>query len=91
MKAGPLREVAGIVGLLALVPTAAMLALGQVTVADAAVRAGVTLLGVQLIARIATWWLRAFLSSIEVTEDEKPAEAPTRRRLDQQHASVRSA
>lgn len=83
MKAGPLRQLAGGVGLLALVPTATMLATGRITPTDAALRAGVTLVGVLLVARIAAWWLTFFLSSMEVTaEASSDSGGAGRRRTD---------
>ena len=60
MKRGPVRRAAGVVGLLALVPTSGMLAAGRITPQVAAVRAAITLLSVLMLARVATWgvgWL----------------------------------
>lgn len=57
MSAGPLRRLVGILGLLALVPTAAMLTAGTITLEDAALRAGATLLAAWLLGKVAGWWL----------------------------------
>jgi hypothetical protein len=55
MKAGPIRRAAGTLGLLALIPTALMLIKGNVTLQVAAVRAGITLGTVMILARVAAW------------------------------------
>ncbi|HVL99739.1 MAG TPA: hypothetical protein VM324_10660 [Egibacteraceae bacterium] len=65
MKPGPLRRLTGALGLVALAPTAAMLALGALTLADAALRAGVTLVGVTAIGRGAGWWLSSTAARFE--------------------------
>jgi predicted phage tail protein len=58
MTAGPVRRGAATVGLLALVPTAAMLATGAIDLPDAAVRAAATLVAVMLVARLVSMVLR---------------------------------
>jgi hypothetical protein len=70
MSVGPLRRLAGTLGLLALAPTAAMLAAGLITPADAAMRAVVTLLGIMLIARIVGWWLALLAGNLERAGDQ---------------------
>jgi hypothetical protein len=57
VSVGPIRRLVGMLGLLALVPTAAMLAVGRVTPPDAALRALATLVATMLIGRAATWWV----------------------------------
>lgn len=82
MSPGPLRRLAGALGLAALLPTAAMLALGSITLADAAVRATVTLVGVTAIGRGAGWWLASMAAQIErrapaTSSDEGSGAEPT--------------
>jgi hypothetical protein len=79
---GPLRRLAGALGLLALAPTAAMLAANLITPADAAVRAVVTLLGTMLVARVVSWWLALLAGNLErssrqVQHGTNPVAAPT--------------
>jgi hypothetical protein len=86
MSVGPLRRLIGTLGLVALAPTAALLALGTVTPVDAAIRAVVTLVSTLLVGRVATWWLNATAASFEQVpaegDAERPAPAPRRRRTD---------
>lgn len=74
MSAGPLRRLVGILGLLALVPTAVMLTAGTITLEDAAVRAGATLLAAWLLGKIAGWWL-SFLAR-EFERAREPQASP---------------
>jgi hypothetical protein len=55
MKAGPVRRVAGALGLLALLPTALMLLGGQITLEVAAIRAAITLVSACVVARVGGW------------------------------------
>jgi hypothetical protein len=57
MNVGPLRRLFGFLGLLALAPTAVMLAMDQITPIDAAVRAVATLFVVVLLGRGAGLWV----------------------------------
>jgi hypothetical protein len=59
MAAGPVRRGVATLGLLALVPTAALLASGGLTLEDAAMRAAITLAAVILLAKIVSFALRA--------------------------------
>jgi hypothetical protein len=79
MSVGPLRRLAGGLGLLALAPTAVLLAVGTITPADAALRAVVTMVGVLVLARLARWWLAGVLSQME---REAEASKPRRRAED---------
>lgn len=65
MSPGPLRRLAGALGLAAMLPTAAMLAMGSITLADAALRGIVTLVGVTVIGRAAGWWLSSMAARFE--------------------------
>ena len=79
MRRGPIRRAAGTLGLLALVPTAVMLIKGNVTLHVAAVRAGVTLGSVIVLARVGTWavgWIADTAQSS--AEAEPPGEATPR-------------
>lgn len=79
MKTGPLRRAVGAVGLVALAPTAYMLAVDLITPQDAAVRAGATLAAVVVVGRVARWWLSATAAAFERSsprpEDESSAPA----------------
>lgn len=78
MSPGPLRRLTGAVGLVALAPTAVMLVVGSVSLADAALRAGATLAVVTVGGRLTGWWLSSMASQFErrrsATADE-PADA----------------
>ena len=76
MRTGPLRRVAGTIGLLALAPTAWLLASGQLTVVEAAWRAALTLLLVMLLGRIAGWFVEALALSVQ-PQGEGAAESAT--------------
>lgn len=73
MSPGPLRRSAGALGLVALAPTAAMLVLGSVSLADAAIRAGVTLVVVVVVGRTVGWWLSAMARRFERREFDRHA------------------
>jgi hypothetical protein len=62
---GPVRRAAGMLGLLALAPTALGLLSGTLTARDAAVRAAVTMIAAIAVARLASWWLRSALDHPE--------------------------
>jgi hypothetical protein len=77
VKAGPIRRAAGTLGLLGLIPTALMLIKGNVTLQVAAVRAGITLGTVMILARVASWGVRWIADSAQVDPPAAPAtEAP---------------
>jgi hypothetical protein len=88
MSPGPLRRLVGMLGLLALAPTAAMLFLGRVTPAAAALRAVATLLAVMVVGRLAGWWVDQMARGYETSAGSAPAEPgepealPRRRRTD---------
>jgi hypothetical protein len=86
MKTGPLRRVFGTLGLVALAPTALMLARGLLTPTDAAVRAAATLAAVVVLSRLAGWWVGSMAGAFEraAADAEAAAEqpAPRRRRTD---------
>lgn len=65
MSVGPLRRSVGAVGLVALVPLAAMLATGALAPVDAARRAVVTLIVLLLLGRVAGRGLRHLATAVE--------------------------
>ena len=71
-------------GLVALIPTAVLLALGALQPAQAAVRAVATLVGVMAIGRLAAWWMRAIAGRLEQRQDAQASTAahPLRRSSD---------
>jgi hypothetical protein len=73
MKAGPIRRAAGTLGLLALIPTALMLIKGNVTLQVAAIRAGITLATVMILARVATWGVGWIADSAQGAPPAAPA------------------
>lgn len=75
MSIGPLRRSIGALGLLALVPVAGMLVAGTLDPVDAAQRSLVTLIGLLVLGRLATWGVHGIASSIERsgTEAEESA------------------
>jgi uncharacterized membrane protein YfcA len=90
MSAGPLNRVTGALGLLALVPTAIMSAMGHLTAGDTAVRAGVTLALVIAVRKVVGFYLTITASALErqVASDDADAESdgdpdgPRRRQAD---------
>jgi uncharacterized membrane protein YraQ (UPF0718 family) len=91
MSIGPLRRFVGMLGLLALAPTAVMLGLGRITPATAALRAVATLLVAVIIGRVAGWWVAEMARGYEFDAGEaaggraEPG-APQRRRSDRSSA-----
>ncbi|MBW3657188.1 MAG: hypothetical protein KY457_01015 [Actinobacteria bacterium] len=79
MSVGPLRRSIGALGLLALVPVAAMLVVGTLDPVDAAKRSLVTLIGLLVLGRLASWGVHAIASTVERggTEPEGAGEAET--------------
>ena len=76
MSTGPLNRLTGALGLLALVPTAIMSAMGNLTATDTAVRAAVTLLLVLAVRKVIGWYIALTASSFErQTPDEASATA----------------
>jgi hypothetical protein len=73
MKAGPIRRAAGTLGLLGLIPTALMLIKGNVTLQVAAIRAGITLGTVMILARVATWGVGWIADSAQGAPPAAPA------------------
>lgn len=65
MSIGPLRRSIGALGLLALVPVAAMVVVGTLDPVDAAERSLVTLIGLLALGRLASWGVHGIASSIE--------------------------
>lgn len=70
MSVGPLRRLTGAVGLVALVPTAWLLATNAITLTDAALRAGVTLVVVVAAGRLVGWVVGGLAGSFEREGDE---------------------
>ncbi len=69
MSRGPLRRLIGALGLGALVPTSLMLTGGSITVTDAALRAGATLLGALVVGRLADRSLGRLIVAYEQSQD----------------------
>lgn len=92
MSAGPIQRAMGAVGLIALAPTAVMLATDAITPADAAVRAVATVAGILVISRLVDLWFRSVAGSLErKAEQSQPTpspEGPRRRRSDRAAASA---
>lgn len=65
MQAGPLRRTIAIIGLIALTPTMLFTALGQLSAAEAAVRAVITFLVVVLLGRTVAMSLRFYVHFAE--------------------------
>ncbi len=74
-RTSPLRRIIGVLGLLALVPTAWLLVHGQLTLTDAGIRAGVTLLAVRIVLRLTTWGIGHVAASLERTDEVVDVEA----------------
>lgn len=85
MSIGPLRRSIGALGLLALVPVAAMLVVGTLDPVDAAQRSVVTLIGLLVLGRLASWGVHGIASAVErggteplgAGEREAPSPPPT--------------
>lgn len=69
MSAGPLRRLVGMLGLLALLPTAVMLTTATITPEDAALRGGATLVAALVLGRVAGWGLSLLAAEFERPED----------------------
>lgn len=81
MSIGPLRRSVGALGLLALVPIAAMLLLGSLSPVDAALRAVVVGLAVLVVGRVTGWGIDWLAATLEHRPDpDGPAQ--NRRRTD---------
>lgn len=81
MSIGPLRRSIGALGLLAMLPVAAMLILGALEPVDAARRSLVTLIGLLVLGRLASWGCHGIASAIErsgmAPGDAETAASPT--------------
>jgi hypothetical protein len=66
MNVGPIRRLAGTLGLCALIPIAVLLATGRITPPDAALRAASTLVVVMLVGRGASWWIARMARGYEL-------------------------
>lgn len=78
MNTGPLRRTTGTIGLVALTPVAAMLALGMLSAEEAAVRAVIVALLVVVLGRLAQGTLRRMLHRVERTDaPREPAQPPS--------------
>lgn len=80
MSVGPLRRLTGAVGLVALVPTAWLLATNAITLTDAAMRATATLIAVVAVGRVIGWVVGGLAGSFERDEHDGGApagESPT--------------
>jgi len=74
-RTSPLRRIIGVLGMLALVPTAWLLVHGEITLTDAGIRAGVTLLAVRVVLRLTTWGIGHVAAYLERTDEPADAEA----------------
>jgi hypothetical protein len=70
MSAGPLRRTMAVLGLLALLPVAWLLATGALTPETAALRAGVVLVAVLVLGNLARLVLTGVLHTVEGPGDE---------------------
>lgn len=71
MSAGPLRRTTGTIGLLGLLPIAAMLVIGSLTPEEAAVRASAVFLAVLLIGNVTRWVLVMLAGRFERGVDDR--------------------
>jgi hypothetical protein len=67
-RTSPLRRLIGVLGLLALVPTAWMLFKDQITVADAGQRAAVTYVAVRIALRLSAWGIASVAQFLDKPE-----------------------
>lgn len=67
MSIGPLRRFVGVVGLVALVPMLLMVALGELSLVDAATRSGVMIAVLLVLGRFVSWGMGALASEVEAT------------------------
>ena len=83
MSPGPLRRLMGMLGLMALAPTAIMLALEQIGPLDAALRGTATLVASTVVGRTAGWWVALIARGLERPEaGDRTTDMPKRRRDD---------
>lgn len=73
MNSGPLRRTTGTIGLIALSPVAAMLALGMLSAEEAAMRAVIVAVLVVVLGRMAQTALRGMLHRVEHSPDDDAA------------------
>ena len=74
-RTSPLRRIIGVLGLVALVPTAWLLVHGQLTLTDAGIRAGVTLVAVRVVLRLTTWGIGHTAAYLERTDPAPEGDA----------------
>lgn len=74
MSIGPLRRSVGALGLVALIPVAAMLVVGTLHPVEAAQRAVVTLAALLVLGRLASWGVDGMASSLERASGDGPAD-----------------
>lgn len=67
-RTSPLRRLIGMLGLLALVPTAWMLFKNQITVSDAGQRAAVTYVAVRIALRVTGWGIASVAQFLDKTD-----------------------
>jgi hypothetical protein len=67
-RTSPLRRLIGVLGMLALVPTAWMLFKNEITVADAGQRAAVTYVAVRIALRLTGWAIGNVAKFLEKTD-----------------------
>jgi hypothetical protein len=74
-RTSPLRRIIGILGMVALVPTALLLVHGELTLTDAGKRAGITLVAVRVVLRLTTWGIGHIAGHLERTNEPVEVEA----------------
>jgi hypothetical protein len=74
-RTSPLRRIIGILGMVALVPTAWLLVHDEITLTDAGKRAGITLLAVRVVLRLTTWGIGHVAAYLERTDEPIEVEA----------------
>ncbi len=74
-RTSPLRRIIGLLGMVALVPTAWLLLHGDLTLTDAGKRAGITLVLVRVVLRLTTWGIGHIAGYLERTDPAVDVEA----------------
>ncbi len=71
-RTSPLRRLIGVLGLLALVPTAWMLFKDQITVSDAGQRAAITYVAVRIALRLTGWGIASVAQFLDTNDTGIP-------------------
>lgn len=83
MRPAPVRRIAAVCGLLALVPVAILLYTDVLTPVEAAVRASAILAVVMMLTRLASWGLMQVLQAVERHEAARRAMRAAENRVDE--------